>query len=416
MKKTRLLSAAAALLVLTGCGAGAAESRPQSSSPGSAASSASDSSQAESSLPKLTKDDVRMTRSAEYFFDRLEDERFKQAALITLEGLRDHSEAISLESLDLYDNEFDDIFDLLISCEPELGWVENNYELDIDTNDDSIITAYFKYKLSREEEEAAVEKLKAVVTEVNAAAAGLDDFGRMLYFHDYIVTECDYSTETGNAWSAYGCLVDGKAVCEGYSKALIALCEEADMLCIPVGGSYAQNSSALHMWNKVVMDGEWYNMDVTWDDPTDANDSPVKEEKDGIDYIHRDYFGLTDKETETDHRFTETSVLKYPAADAVEDNYFIRTGAYVSDPGEASDTIYRLAAEAAEKEEQIIQFRCSGSEVYDSVFELEFSENGRIFDILGQLNREGYPVDPTGYRYISDKERCIITILIDYSK
>ena len=415
MKKSGLISLLAAMLILTGCASESSESRdPGKIWDRSEAASSAAESEADSKAPVLTRESVTMTRSLEYFYDLMPEERLKQGALRTLAGLRAHSEKIDLDGLDLSEKEFEDIFDVIVSCEPELGWVDYKYEVDVDgENEDLVVNAYFNYKLSGEDEKAAVEKLRAAVSGAVSGTEGLDDFDRLLFFHDLIAAGCDYSNELESAWSAYGCLVDGKAVCEGYSKALIALCEESGLLCIPVGGSSDKEDQGLHMWNKVMMDGEWYNIDVTWDDPAGDNDSPVSEEDEETEYLHRDYFGLTDEETEKDHCFLETSVMKYPAADAEENNYFIRTGAYVEKPEEAKDIIYTLAAETLETGETVFQFRCADSGVYSTVNDTEFSEDGDIFFVFHQLSQDGYPIDPGRYRYTQDEEHCIFTVIMN---
>ena len=97
----------------------------------------------------------------------------------------------------------------------------------------------------------------------------------MLYFHDSIILECNYDDTAKNCYSAYGCLVEGKAVCEGYAKAMQILCSKAGIKCIPVAGkAYDGGAVQPHLWNKVMIDGEWTNVDLTWDDPvTDAGRS-----------------------------------------------------------------------------------------------------------------------------------------------
>ena len=49
-------------------------------------------------------------------------------------------------------------------------------------------------------------------------------------------------------------------VCDGYAKAFQMVCQELGIPCVLA-------SSQTHMWNNVKMDdGEWYNLDLTWDD------------------------------------------------------------------------------------------------------------------------------------------------------
>ena len=62
----------------------------------------------------------------------------------------------------------------------------------------------------------------------------------------------------------------GGPVCEGYARAFKVLCDAAGIPCVLVDG-YAKNSAnengEAHMWNYVQVDGSWYAVDVTWNDP-----------------------------------------------------------------------------------------------------------------------------------------------------
>ena len=52
-------------------------------------------------------------------------------------------------------------------------------------------------------------------------------------------------------------------VCDGYAKAFKMVCDLLEIPCVLV-------VSSTHMWNNVLMDdGDWYNVDVTWDDSND---------------------------------------------------------------------------------------------------------------------------------------------------
>lgn len=67
-----------------------------------------------------------------------------------------------------------------------------------------------------------------------------------------------------DSYTAYGCLVNGKAVCSGYAEAFNAVMTE---LRIPT--QVVQNS--VHAWNKVKIGGKWYHVDVTWNDCLNNN-------------------------------------------------------------------------------------------------------------------------------------------------
>ncbi len=100
-------------------------------------------------------------------------------------------------------------------------------------------------------------------------------YDRVLTIHDYIVLHTKYQ-KTDHAWDIYGCLSDGRCVCEGYSRTFQYVCAQygIDVICVRGTGNTSDGSEN-HMWNLVHMnDGRWYSMDVTWDDPlVDGSDS-----------------------------------------------------------------------------------------------------------------------------------------------
>ena len=91
------------------------------------------------------------------------------------------------------------------------------------------------------------------------------------------------------SYEPYGPLVKGKGVCLGYATAFQLLMDMADIECITVTGA-AFMSRENHAWNMVRLNGEWYCVDPTWDDPI------------GVEYVlgetrrsqlHHRYFNVT---------------------------------------------------------------------------------------------------------------------------
>ena len=421
MKAVKLIAAAAAVILLAGCSSdGGSGSRSPgvwdntgSGGPSVSSSSAAKttvSSKPEESVPEPESIVVEITGATGYYYDLITEKRLKTAMLLMLKGMREHSESIDLRGLDVANNEIKDLLEILLDCEPDLWWVDNNYEVSTDSSD-RIHEVYFKYKLDPAAEKKASAELHETVDLIVSATEGMDDFERLLYFHDTVVKSCVYDRSADNPWSAYGCLVEGRAVCEGYSKALIALCEQAGILCLPVNGTSGKSGHELHMWNKVRMDGEWYNMDLTWDDPAGDSNAPQYEESQKYDFIHREYFGQTDAHILRDHSFNETAFMKYPAADAVKDNYFIRTGRYISDADSAHDVIYSAAAQTLDNGENIFQLGFADETVYDLFLANEL-EGGGIFDVFSELANEGYLLNTSGYEYLNNEDQLVLTLIM----
>lgn len=97
-----------------------------------------------------------------------------------------------------------------------------------------------------------------------------------LVSYDYEALERDSSGDL--ARTAYGALVDDGhgasncAVCSGYSRSFQYLLKKAGIMSVQVsglGGSFTDGISdeGPHGWNLVLLDGEWYETDCTWDDP-----------------------------------------------------------------------------------------------------------------------------------------------------
>ncbi len=85
-----------------------------------------------------------------------------------------------------------------------------------------------------------------------------------------------------DAFSAYGALVKNKSVCQGYAEAFYMLCKACGLESEIVSGHTRIYGGGSHAWNKIKLDGEWYLVDVTWEDPTPCGwymyDPPIWEQ------------------------------------------------------------------------------------------------------------------------------------------
>lgn len=93
--------------------------------------------------------------------------------------------------------------------------------------------------------------------------------------------------------TAYGSIMGGHSICQGYSRGFLYLCQKADLWCETVEGISGGNNS--HMWNMVKLDSGTYYLDITWSDNWGYPDTP--------DW-HR-YFMITQGELVIDHEITD---------------------------------------------------------------------------------------------------------------
>lgn len=101
-----------------------------------------------------------------------------------------------------------------------------------------------------------VKKVDGRVASIASELTGSSDYEKVKAAHDYLILNCEYSTLKDGAYNA---LFKGRANCNGYALAFQRIMDELGIPCLYLTGDD-------HAWNAVCLDGQWYNMDVTWDD------------------------------------------------------------------------------------------------------------------------------------------------------
>lgn len=140
-----------------------------------------------------------------------------------------------------------------------------------------------------------LNRAEEVLNQITTPEMG--DYETVKAIHDWLVNNTTYAY-SGRYEGPFGPIMDGTSVCEGYSCAFQVLCTLSDIDCLYMAGDTTQG---LHAWNKVCVDGVWYNVDVTWDDPTG-----------GVDTLRYDYFLISDATLSRDHTWNRDWV---PACD-----------------------------------------------------------------------------------------------------
>ena len=229
-----------------------------------------------------------------------------------------------------------DAYNLVLEDYPEYFWIGSGYRYSNVTypEDSSEYAGYilpnYVFDSQDDIEEAKVEfdaEVAEILGEMNSEiGTSASDYDKELWIHDYLVETNDYISYAEYAHSAYGAIVDGESVCEGYTRAFQLLLDECGIeACTVTGIDWALTDedkakieagtatvTANHIWNAVKLDGSWYQVDVTWDDlGNDADD------------IYHAYFNITDEAMYQSH----TAVGNYyalPTCTATTYLYFIQ--------------------------------------------------------------------------------------------
>lgn len=102
-----------------------------------------------------------------------------------------------------------------------------------------------------------------VVEEIKTATLTMSSFEKVLYVHDYLCYNSSYDTSYNiSSGYTYSSLILGKGLCCGYSQAM-----ELFMRAFGIEYKEIHGNNGSHVWIQVKIDGEYYHVDPTWDDP-----------------------------------------------------------------------------------------------------------------------------------------------------
>ena len=192
---------------------------------------------------------------------------------------------------------------------------------------------------------ANAERILALVTD------DMSDLEKVLILHDYLVLNCEYDVNY-EIYDPYTFLEGHTGVCQAYSYTMRYLLNR-----LGIESTFCESNPMNHMWNMVKLGGNWYHMDVTWDDPIyDMKGKAMHE-----------YFLMSDAQISDDDLFVEESQLHYAFApaglcvDTTYDNAFWAAGQnpLVSDISPIcfdDDEYYCMTFDAKKKDASLMAF------------------------------------------------------------
>ncbi|MBQ6696926.1 MAG: hypothetical protein IJN16_09510 [Lachnospiraceae bacterium] len=243
-----------------------------------------------------------LTSKQQKVYDQLRSGLMEGAANITLTVAASAGEIADIYFMVTYDN-------------PEMFWVETtmSYTYNNYGNVTSVTPTYNDLVYDIEGNKAFFEE---AVAEALADMWSLgSEIERVKYAHDYLTSTITYQLNSPYNQSAYSALVRNVTVCAGYSRAFQYMMQKVGIPCAYVVGIAGER----HAWNLLELEGDYYMMDVTWDDPL-GNPSDV---------FYYDYFNITDSQIENNHSRLSPST-NLPAANGTKYS-FQNLGAYGTD-------------------------------------------------------------------------------------
>ena len=165
---------------------------------------------------------------------------------------------------------------------------------------------------------------KANMATASIISGSNDDYSLLIKVYEYLQKNVNYdmqefqAEQNGRAkntvsHNAYGALVNGTAVCDGFSSAFALLTQKLGFECMLARGrsSHRSTGPAEHAWNIIKIRNKCCHMDVTWDSNQFSE----------LGEHSYDYFALDDKEISSDHDWDRKTT---PACTTGEFSYYAK--------------------------------------------------------------------------------------------
>lgn len=275
---------------------------------------------------------------------------------------------------------------------PDLFWLDS-YVLTESNGRSKLELSPMNGYSSDELEKMHRELVNAVDNFVSGIPSSLDDYGKILYVHDKLVLGTDYdkigaaSSKSGLWGTAYGCLVQRNAVCQGYAEAFLLIMNQLGIEC---GVCTGESVNGPHAWNYVKLNGKYYWLDVTWDDPDFGGETDSA--------IIHSYF-LIDDEHLKRTREIDSECYYLPECFSMNDNYYMRSGTYLTYYN--SNEVAEILSENSDQRRAEIMF--ANSAAYDMAMN-DLFENGSIWELTDETSAA------ESITYTNDDTMCMLII------
>lgn len=298
---------------------------------------------------------------------------------------------------------------------PQVFWVSNVFGYAYDSGS-TVIECYSV--LSAEKCEAYIETLAVQCEELLDGVYDVEDrYRREKLIHDRLLSRCSYAdgvTSADDGWqyfTAYGAIVDGSAVCEGYSKAMQMLLIQADIPSYTVRGNA---DDVRHMWNLVQLDDDWYHLDATWNDG-DMN-------------ISYEYFNLSTEAIEENHTIdvligsdesdSTSPNFFLPECTTMKLNYYNVNGFTIDDFSNETDRKFiAYIVDCIDSGESYLHIKIGEDIGYDECLETLFdAPNHKIYHYIELANEfldSSHKIDRTGMKMLKREDRRTVRIKLN---
>ncbi len=196
-----------------------------------------------------------------------------------LDGVANNETIIDISKFNLNANDALNQAITIFDAYPE-AWAVNE-KVSIQTQGSKAKAVIIKYDYTKDKQLLIQREIDDVVKKAVAIANTFQtDYDKAKAVYDFLIDSYDYDWSLTKT-KEYELFETGEGVCTAYSLAYKDIMQELGIPCLTVS-----SSEIAHMWNVVQIDGEWYNVDVSWGDIYTAESESFRYEN----FMKSDYY------------------------------------------------------------------------------------------------------------------------------
>ena len=186
---------------------------------------------------------------------------YEEAKMRIVEGFCSFEDSIDIEKFGLPKEALPALLSEIVKDDPFLFYVDSRVSY-LYRGDGCVVTVKPQYTMIPSDVGIAWAYCRRLIDGMVSGIEGSDG-EKALLLHDLICRGFSYDESLKNE-DLYSFLLNGSGTCQAYTSLYTALLRR-----VGIEAHFVASDAISHMWNLVKLDGEWYHVDVTWDDTAD---------------------------------------------------------------------------------------------------------------------------------------------------
>lgn len=243
-------------------------------------------------------------------------------------GLANYNSEIYVSTYSIDKNDIMFYYTAIIFDNPELVYVDASISYYYNSSN-KITRIIPKYWINQSEYTSKMNLVNDKANEIiaNYTNSNMSTAEKLFSIHNYLVLNSEYdivnynnNTIPDSSFTAYGTLINKISVCQGYALSFGLLANK-----LGIDWFLVQSDLMTHAWNMFKIDGQWYHIDATWNDPLYVD--PIA---DGLGSVDKDYLFCSDQIiSDSNHQHTGWENYGYTATDnSYESSWFKNISQY----------------------------------------------------------------------------------------